>query len=69
MVPTVGRESRSEAASAAVGAAGKSSKNSYSNENRVIFWMDNLLKRKNGEILKLKVKEKCKLNMRKTLIF
>jgi hypothetical protein len=58
VVPTVGREGRSEAVSAAAGAAGKSSENSSQQwKQSDIFYGDFCLKRKNCEILKLKSKK------------
>ncbi len=61
--PTVGREGHSEAASAAAGAAGKSSENSLQKwKQSDIFDGDFYWKGKNGEILKLKSRKKMKIN-------
>jgi hypothetical protein len=58
VVPTVGREGRSEGASAAAGAAGKKSENILQQwKMSDIFDGDFFFKRKNGEILKLKSKK------------
>ncbi len=58
VVPTVGREGRSEVASAAAGAAGKSSENnSKQRKQSDILDGDFFFMKKDGEILKLKSKK------------
>ncbi len=58
MVPTMGREGRSEAASAAAGAAGKRSENILQQRKLSDSFDGDYLKGKNGEKLKLKSRKK-----------
>jgi hypothetical protein len=65
VVPTVGREGRSEAASAPLGPLVKVPRTVHSNENRVIFWMEIFFEKKKRWNFKAKVKEKLKIEHEK----